>query len=100
MSTSCQLIAENDGLRLVVLTAKGEVFSIDQATKPTGNPAKQLSGLSVPVLVALNGDATGTGLELAWLETCEFAFHPPSSALQVWHRVFYPRMAVHNGCLG
>ena len=65
LSTSCQLIAENDGLRLVVLTAKGEVFSIDQATKPTGNPAKQLSGLSVPVLVALNGDATGTGLELA-----------------------------------
>ena len=65
LSTACELIAENHGLRLLVLTANGEVFSIDKANKPSGNPAKELSSLSVPVLVALNGDAAGAGLELA-----------------------------------
>ena len=63
--SACELIAENRGLRLLVLTADGEVFSIDHANRPVGNPAKQLSNLSIPVLVALNGDAAGSGLELA-----------------------------------
>ena len=84
---ACRLIAEDDGLRLVVLTASGAVFSVDDgwetagdeenetAGRPAGvsdahgipgEPAAALvAGLAIPVLVALNGDATGPGLELA-----------------------------------
>jgi len=68
----CRLVAEDDGLRLVVLTARGDVFSIDKnraagddGTDSAGSPAAAVAGLAVPVLVALNGDATGPGLELA-----------------------------------
>ena len=65
LSSACQLIAENDGLRLVVLTANGGVFSIDKSTERSGSFSAPVSGLAVPVVVALNGDATGSGLELA-----------------------------------
>ena len=74
----CRLIAEDDGLRLLVLTANGKAFSIDEggpmagrpvqgsdAPRKPGAPASALAGLAIPVLVALNGDATGPGLELA-----------------------------------
>ena len=73
----CQLIAEDDGLRLVVLTGNGDVFSIDDESETGGRPIEGsdpprkpgapalLAGLAIPVLVALNGDATGSGLELA-----------------------------------
>ena len=75
----CRLIAEDDGLRLVVLTANGNVFSIDDESETAGRPIEGsdptrkpgapapalLAGLAIPVLVALNGDATGSGLELA-----------------------------------
>ena len=76
----CRLIAEDDLLRLTVLTATGNVFSVEQENEtsgetieesdaprkpgePAGSPA--VAGLAIPVLVALNGDATGPGLELA-----------------------------------
>lgn len=84
---ACRLIAEDDGLRLVVLTANGAVFSVDDGWETAGDeenetagrpaevsdahgipcePAAALvAGLAIPVLVALNGDATGPGLELA-----------------------------------
>ena len=65
LSNAFELIAENDGLRLLILTADGEVFSVDKMTDRSSNPAEQLSALSIPVLVALNGDASGSGLELA-----------------------------------
>ncbi|MEE8465834.1 MAG: enoyl-CoA hydratase/isomerase family protein [Dehalococcoidia bacterium] len=75
----CRLIAEDDGLRLVVLTANGNVFSTEDWNETSGKPignsdtswepgepaAAGLAALAVPVLVALNGDATGPGLELA-----------------------------------
>ncbi len=71
----CRQIDEDDGLRLVVLTANGNVFSVDEGSESTGRPIKDsdaprkcgepLAGLAIPVLVALNGDATGPGLELA-----------------------------------
>ena len=77
----CRLIAEDDRLRLLVLTANGNIFSIDEenetAERPLtdsdpprkpGAPAPAtatVAGLAIPVLVALNGDATGPGLELA-----------------------------------
>ena len=56
---------ENDSLRLLILTATGKVFSVDKIGNSSGDSAKQLSTLAIPVLVALNGDATGSGLELA-----------------------------------
>jgi enoyl-CoA hydratase/carnithine racemase len=65
LGEACRLISEDDGLRLVVLTGNGNVFSIDDGSAPTGNPGAHVAGLAVPVLVALNGDATGPGLELA-----------------------------------
>ena len=65
LESACELIRENDSLRLLILTANGEVFSVDKIGNPSSNSAKQLSTLAIPVLVALNGDATGSGLELA-----------------------------------
>ena len=68
---ACRLIAEDDGLRLVVLTAEGNVFSVDggsaadERTEIGGYPAAAIGRLGIPVLVALGGDATGPGLELA-----------------------------------
>ncbi len=75
----CRLIAEDDRLRLLVLTATGSVFSVDEENETAGRPIKgsnaprkpgepagaPVAGLAIPVLVALNGDATGPGLELA-----------------------------------
>ena len=73
----CRLIAEDDRLRLLVLTANGNIFSIDEGSETAGRPIKgsaaprkpgapaTVAGLAIPVLVALNGDATGPGLELA-----------------------------------
>ena len=72
---ACRMVAEDDGLRLMVLTANGGAFSIydgaagdegaEPAEVPGGKPGAAVAGLAVPVLVALNGDATGSGLEMA-----------------------------------
>ena len=65
LSSAYELIRENDSLRLLILTATGKVFSVDKIGNSSGDSAQQLSTLAIPVLVALNGDATGSGLELA-----------------------------------
>ena len=65
LSSAHESIRENDSLRLLILTATGKVFSVDKIGNSSGDSAKQLSTLAIPVLVALNGDATGSGLELA-----------------------------------
>ena len=65
LSSAYESIRENDSLRLLILTATGKVFSVDKIGNSSGDSAKQLSTLTIPVLVALNGDATGSGLELA-----------------------------------
>ena len=65
LSSAYESIRENDSLQLLILTATGKVFSVDQIGNSSGDSAKQLSTLAIPVLVALNGDATGSGLELA-----------------------------------
>ena len=65
LSSAYESIRENDSLRLLILTATGKVFSVDKIGNSSGDSAKQLSTLAIPVLVALNGDATGSGLELA-----------------------------------
>jgi enoyl-CoA hydratase len=74
----CQLIAVDGELRLAVLTANGDVFSIDgqgnrqehrelvrESSDESLAVASAVASLAIPVLVALNGDATGGGLELA-----------------------------------
>ena len=65
LSSAYESIRENDSLRLLILTATGKVFSVDKIGNSSGDSAKQLSTLAIPVLVALNGNATGSGLELA-----------------------------------
>ena len=79
----CHMLAEDDALRLLVITAAGTVFSVDAGTlddptedstvdapvedqdNPGYGPGAAVAALKIPVLVALNGDATGPGLELA-----------------------------------
>ena len=75
----CRQIAEDDRLRLVILTANGNAFSIEEGSgtagrtlmgsddprKPGAPASAPVAALAIPVLVALNGDATGPGLELA-----------------------------------
>ena len=65
LSSAYESIRENDSLQLLILTATGKVFSVDKIGNSSGDSAKQLSTLAIPVLVALNGNATGSGLELA-----------------------------------
>ena len=65
LSSAYESIRGNDSLQLLILTATGKVFSVDKIGNSPGDSAKQLSTLAIPVLVALNGDATGSGLELA-----------------------------------
>ncbi|MCH7737236.1 MAG: enoyl-CoA hydratase/isomerase family protein [Chloroflexi bacterium] len=67
LGEACRLIAEDDSLRLVVLTANGKDFSTDDGNDSPrkSGAAPPVAGLAIPVLVALNGDATGSGLELA-----------------------------------
>ena len=65
LSSAYESIRENDSLQLLILTATGKVFSVDKIGNSSGDSAKQLSTLAIPILVALNGDATGSGLELA-----------------------------------
>ena len=65
LSRAYESIRENDSFHLLILTATGKVFSVDKIGNSSGDSAKHLSTLAIPVLVALNGDATGAGLELA-----------------------------------
>jgi len=66
LSDACRLIVVDDRLRLVIITANGDVFSIDGGADGSGGTSiSAVAALGIPVLVAMNGDATGTGLELA-----------------------------------
>ena len=82
---ACGLLNENDRCRLLVVAAAGNCFSVGR--QPLGNidpaapgefsttgaadamrplqVADALAALNIPVIVALNGDAIGHGLELA-----------------------------------
>ena len=84
-------LAFADDVRVVVLTAKGGVFSTgrEAPTEPAllrrMQAASAIAKLPMPVLVALNGDATDHGLELALAgdlrlaaDGAKFGFRPPS----------------------
>ena len=67
----CAELSSGDGLRVVILTGIGPVFSTGRYSPSDGQDierlqaARAIASLSVPVVVALNGDATDHGLELA-----------------------------------
>lgn len=77
----CQAIAEDEAVRLVIITGSGDRFSVGRESPPETilsgasvevlswiaerQVASCLAGLQVPVLAAINGDALDHGLELA-----------------------------------
>ena len=68
----CAELSCDNGLRVVILTGNGPVFSTGRQAHPADagqverlQVAGAVASLPVPVLAALNGDATGHGLELA-----------------------------------
>ena len=68
---ACREIAADAAARLVILTGAGDCFSVGRQPLAAGDDmdrlrvADALGSLAMPVLVALNGDAMGQGLELA-----------------------------------
>jgi len=78
----CQRVREDDDIRVVALTGAGEAFCAGDEEEPLlpdeENPVEQLKtslefrraagflgGIEKPVMVAINGDALGHGLEMA-----------------------------------
>ena len=67
----CAQLSADDGNRVVILTGTGQAFSVGRAHLPEHHSIRELqaaravAALPMPVLVALNGDASDHGLELA-----------------------------------
>ena len=88
----CSELSTVDSLRVVILTGSGPVFSTGRDAPASGaqiaemQAATAIASLSLPVLVALNGDATDHGLELALAgdlrvadSRAKLGFSPPSA---------------------
>ncbi len=88
----CAELSTVDSLRVVILTGSGPVFSTGRDAPVSGarivemQAATAIASLPLPVLVALNGDATDHGLELALAGDLRVAdyraklgFSPPSA---------------------
>ncbi len=97
-------LSKQDHLRLIILTANGTVFSAgrDEFSQTASNltseewlakqrVASAMAEVPVPVIVALNGDATDHGLELALsgdlrlaVADAKLGFSPPSGKRFPW----------------
>ena len=74
---ACQQVEQDDSVRVVVVTARGDAFCLGTETSETGSAPLQaeklpslaasghLAAISKPLIGALNGDAVDQGLELA-----------------------------------
>jgi len=68
---ACSQLAADDGLRVVILTGVAPVFSTGREVPSDAGgiagmqAARAIASLPIPVLAALNGDASDHGLELA-----------------------------------
>ncbi len=89
---ACADLAADYRNRVVILTGNGPVFSVGRANPEAPlsirdyQAASALTSLPVPVLVAMNGNATDHGLELALagdlrlaVSGASFGFSPPSA---------------------
>jgi enoyl-CoA hydratase len=68
LARCCEAINQDDEIRLVVLGAAGDVFSAGEVTDilPASSMASgAIASLKCPTIAAVNGDAIGSGLELA-----------------------------------
>lgn len=99
---ACRHCEDDDACRLVTVTGSGNYFSAGRTQVDSGDVgpvqhvsrlkvADALAALSVPVLMVINGDATGHGLELALagdLRICSdlahFALWEPGQSAFSW----------------
>ena len=84
LARACQQVNEDEEARAVILTGAGDAFSLGQDTawlsqlekagpdtmglkgwSPAALASKAITGLNMPSIAAINGDAVGAGLELA-----------------------------------
>ena len=69
LAEACAAVADDDAIRVVVLTGRGADFSVGWELPERGQDlfraADAVAGLRKPVVAAINGDCIGQGLELA-----------------------------------
>ena len=67
LEEACGRIKDDDDIYVVILTGAGNTFSAggEEGIEETCHPAAAVAGIDRPVIVVINGDALGLGLEIA-----------------------------------